>query len=69
MILGKMRRALVNLRGERTQSEIAKVYGTSQQNWFHWETGVSRPRDYSLMERIAKDAKASVSEIFFTPND
>lgn len=67
--MAKMRKALVYLRGERTQSEVAKAYGTSQQNWFHWETGVSRPRDYALMERIAKDAKASVSEIFFASND
>lgn len=65
----KIRISLVKLRGSRTQNEMAQVYGTSQQNWFHWETGVSRPRNYSLMERIARDASSTVSEIFFVPND
>lgn len=65
----KMRISLVRLRGNRTQHEVAQVYGTSQQNWFHWETGVSRPRDYSLMERIAQDAGSTVGEIFFASSD
>lgn len=65
----KIRISLVRLRGNRTQNEMAQVYGTSQQNWFHWETGVSRPRDYSLMERIARDADSTVGEIFFASSD
>lgn len=65
----KIRMSLVRLRGNRTQHEVAQVYGTSQQNWFHWETGVSRPRDYSLMERIARDIGSTVGEIFFASSD
>lgn len=59
------RKKLSDYRGDRTQQEMADLYGTSQQNWFHWETGVSRPRDYALMERIAEDVGSTVEEIFY----
>lgn len=59
------RKKLSDFRGERTQKEMAELYGTRQQNWFHWESGVSRPRDYSLMKRIAEDAGSTVEELFY----
>ena len=61
----KIREGLVRLRGKRSQAEMATIYGTSQQNWFNWENGISRPRDYALMSRISNDADISLEELFF----
>ena len=65
----KVRDGIVRLRGERSQAEMASTYGTSQQNWFNWENGISRPRDYGLMSRISKDAGVSIEELFFNLSD
>jgi len=67
--MSTVREKIVKLRGEKSQADMAKIYETSQQNWFNWENGVSRPRDYSLMEKIANDAGGTVSEIFFAATD
>lgn len=61
----KPRFELWKLRGDRTQKEMAAVYGTIQQSWFNWENGISRPRNYELMKRIANDAGCTVEELFY----
>lgn len=56
------------LRGEKSQTEIAKKYGVSQQSWCKWEKGFSIPRP-PLMKKIADDLGKSVDEIFFANNN
>ena len=34
---------LKQLRGERSQAEIARILGIKQQNWARWESGVVFP--------------------------
>ena len=38
-----MENLLVQLRGERTQTEMAEKYGVSQQSWSCWENGARKP--------------------------
>lgn len=59
-----MRELLRKYRGDRTQAEMAAMYGTTQQTWHRWEQGENRP-PLSIMEKIAESAGFSVKDIFF----
>lgn len=59
-----MREKLVSYRGERSQEEMAKIYGVSQQAWSKYENGTAVPSP-SIMLRIEKDSGVKMEEIFF----
>ena len=42
---------LRELRGVRSQTEVARLLGINQQNWQRYETGVSEP-DFEMLHRI-----------------
>ncbi len=55
---------LRELRGDRTQEEIAKALGITKSSWAMYERGERTPRDETKM-RIAKFFEKSIEEIFF----
>lgn len=55
---------LKNLRGKKTQAEIAKEYNVSQQCWQSWETGRTLPSN-SIMLKMEKDFRIPMENIFF----
>lgn len=60
-----MRKNLLEfLRGNRSQIEIASVYGVSQQAWSSWETGRTLP-DNKIMLRMEYDFQLPMEVIFF----
>ena len=59
------RQLLIDFRGKISQSEMASIYGVSQQLWSCWENGVSTPTPY-LMKRLENDIKIPMEEIFLT---
>lgn len=58
------REALIAYRGERSQSEMAKLYGVSQQLWSCWETGVSAP-SVPIIKRLESDSGVPMEKLFF----
>lgn len=56
---------LVELRGDRTQAEIAEKIGTSVSAYSMYECGERIPRD-EIKIAIAKCYKKSVQSIFFS---
>lgn len=61
IIIGKR---LAELRGERTQEEVAKAVGISVSALSMYECGARVPRD-SIKIRLAKYFQQSVQSIFF----
>lgn len=59
-----MREKLIRYRGERSQEEMAKMYGISQQAWSKYENGTAVPSP-SIMLRIEKDSGMKMEDIFF----
>lgn len=59
---------LVELRGDKTQDEVAESIGVSKSALCMYETGQRVPRDPIKM-RIAKYYKKSVASIFFIPKE
>lgn len=59
---------LVELRGDKTQDEVAESIGVSKSALCMYETGQRVPRDPIKM-RIAKYYKKSVTSIFFIPKE
>lgn len=59
-----MRDRLIKFRGGRSQEEIARYYGVSQQAWSNWENGHDTPRPATMLQ-IAKDAGMSIESLFF----
>lgn len=55
---------LIELRGSRTQSEIASAIGVSQSAYAMYESGERIPRD-EVKIRIANFHKKSVNSIFY----
>ena len=55
---------LIELRGERTQTEIANGVGIAQSTYAMYETGRRTPTD-EIKIKIAKYYGKSVQEIFF----
>ncbi|MBR1727910.1 MAG: helix-turn-helix transcriptional regulator [Selenomonadaceae bacterium] len=58
------RQKLIDFRGTRTQSEMAKIYGITQQAWSAWENGETAP-PAKVMKRLEDDIGVSMEEIFF----
>lgn len=56
---------LVELRGDRTQAQIAEAIGVSTSTYGMYEIGQRMPSD-EVKVRIAKLHKKSVQSIFFT---
>lgn len=52
------------LRGDKSQVEMAKEYGVSQQCWQSWETGRTVP-DNSTMLRMENNFGVPMEHIFF----
>lgn len=61
VVIGKR---LAELRGERTQEEVAKAVGISTSALSMYECGERVPRDI-IKTRLAKYFKKSVQSIFF----
>jgi len=59
-----IRDRLIKYRGDRSQDEMAKMYGVTQQAWSQWEQGIRTP-SYLLMRRIANDIGRTIDDIFF----
>jgi DNA-binding XRE family transcriptional regulator len=59
---------LIQLRGEKTQEEVAKAVGISKSALSMYENGSRIPRD-EIKIRIAKYYHKSVQVIFFNNND
>lgn len=60
----EMARKLIELRGDRTQDEVAKAVGISKSALSMYECGKRVPRD-SLKTRISRFYGKSVPYIFF----
>ncbi len=56
---------LINLRGDMSQSEVAKAVGISTSALSMYENGERIPRDY-IKVKLAKFYNSTVGEIFFT---
>lgn len=56
---------LRELRGDRTQEEIARAIGITKSSWAMYERGERTPRDETKM-RIANFFGRSIEEIFFS---
>lgn len=59
-----MRELLIKYRGKRSQKQMAKKYGVSQQAWSKYENGTATPAP-NVMLRIEKDSKMKMEKIFF----
>nr|DAE77950.1 MAG TPA: Helix-turn-helix XRE-family like protein [Caudoviricetes sp.] len=59
----KLRKALINYRGKRSQETMAELFGVSQQTWSAWEVGRATP-PAKTMQKIAKMSKKSVRTLF-----
>lgn len=57
------RTKLIEYRGERTQADMAKMYGVSQQAWGKWEKGNGKP-NVVLMKKLELDSGIPMEEIF-----
>ncbi len=55
---------LKDLRGTKTQSEMAKEYNVSQQCWQSWEIGRTLP-DNATMLQMEKNFNVPMEFIFF----
>lgn len=60
----KIAKKLVELRGERTQEEMADMLGVGQSTYAMWESGKRMPSDEKKI-KIAELHKMTVQEIFF----
>lgn len=59
------RKALIQYRGSRSQAEMGRKYGVTQQAWSQWENSIHAP-SAATMHRIATDANLPIETIFFT---
>ena len=59
------RKALIQYRGSRSQAEMGRKYGVTQQAWSQWENSINAP-SAATMHRIATDANLPIEIIFFT---
>ena len=57
------RTKLIAFRGERTQQDMAKHYGVSQQSWSLWEKGESAP-NVVTMKKLEKDSGVPMESLF-----
>ena len=59
-----MRDKLIKYRGKRSQEEMAKMYGVSQQAWSKYENGTAVPSP-SIMLRMERESGIKMEDIFF----
>ena len=60
-----MKRNLLKLlRGDKTQNEMANIYGVTQQTWFSWETGRTVPNNETML-KMEEDFSIPMEVIFF----
>lgn len=59
-----MRDRLIKFRGQRSQEEIAKKYGVSQQAWSKYEQGTATPSP-AIMLKIERDSGIRMETLFF----
>lgn len=52
------------LRGQKSQMEMATVYGVSQQAWSKWEKGYTVPENGTMLQ-MERDFKIPMEIIFF----
>lgn len=60
-----MKNLLRLLRGDKTQAEIAALYGVPQQTWYSWESGRTAPSG-DVMLKLERDFSIPMEVIFFT---
>ena len=58
------REKLIKYRGKRSQAEMAKMYGVTQQSWCKLEQGESKP-GVVIMKKIEVDSGMPMETIFF----
>ena len=58
------REHLILFRGNRTQTEMANLYGVTQQSWSMWERGENTP-SLPIMKKLEDDIGIPMEEIFF----
>ena len=58
------REVLITYRGDRSQQEMAAMYGVTQQAWSSWENGITKP-DVVTMQKLSKDIGKNIENIFF----
>lgn len=58
------REKLIAFRGNRTQAEMAAMYGVTQQAWGQWEKGSKTPVVVT-MKRLEVDSGVPMEELFF----
>lgn len=58
------REVLITYRGDRSQQEMAAMYGVTQQAWSSWENGITKP-DVVTMQKLSKDIGKNIEDIFF----
>lgn len=58
------REILILYRGNKTQSEMASLYGVTQQAWSMWERGENTP-SLPIMKKLENDIGRPMEEIFF----
>lgn len=63
--MANARRKLVELRGNRTQEQVATALGISPSSYAMYERGEREPRD-EMKKKIADYYKRSVQFIFFS---
>ena len=62
MVIYLKREKLIKFRNGKSQKEMAKRYGVTQQIWSRWETGVRTPR-IENMKRLEDDIGIPISLI------
>jgi len=58
------REKLIEFRGDKSQAEMGKRYGVTQQAWSSWENGDTNP-NVVTMRQIEKDSGVEMEVIFF----
>ena len=58
------REKLITFRGDRSQADMAAIYGVTQQAWNRWELGSATPRPH-IMKRLEVDSGIPMEELFF----
>lgn len=58
------REKLIAFRGERSQVDMATLYGVTQQAWSKWELGILKP-NIVTMKRLEVDSGIPMEELFF----
>ena len=58
------REKLSAFRGERSQADMAAIYGVSQQAWSKWEMGIWKP-NVVIMKQLEVDSGIPMEDLFF----